>query len=294
MIVGAGLAGLIAAHAFPNYEIVEAAEGPKANHRAVLRFRGTAVSSLTGIEFRPVTVRKGIWEDGGWVSPNITSANAYSRKVIDRLVDRSIWNLESVTRYIAPENFYERLLEHSQSRITWGEEYDYSLHSETPVISTAPMPVVMDSLRKEKEGFSSAGITVKRFRIPKCDVFQTVYFPDDDHSMYRASITGNLLICEFIGEAWGDWEIDVAESFGISDLEKLEDARQNYGKIAPINEEYRRYVVAELTDKKNIYSLGRFATWRNILLDDVANDITVIKRLITNNTKYERRMLWQK
>ena len=36
----------------------------------------------------------------------------------------------------------------------------------------------------------------------------------------------------------------------------------------------------KMTVDHGVYSLGRFATWRNILLDDVVKDIDVIKSMM--------------
>jgi branched-subunit amino acid ABC-type transport system permease component len=65
--------------------------------------------------------------------------------------------------------------------------------------------------------------------------------------------------------------------------------KQSYGKIAPIDEQFRRFVVEHLSQKHSIYSLGRFATWRNILLDDVLKDLQVIKKLM-NADLYSRKI----
>jgi hypothetical protein len=121
-IAGAGLAGLLAAHAWPQAEVFEPQSEPRANHKALLRFRSQAVAHLVGIEFREVVVRKGIWE-GHYVAPSIESANHYSAKILGGRIegDRSIWNLEPVTRYIAPETLYEQLVESVGARIHWGE-----------------------------------------------------------------------------------------------------------------------------------------------------------------------------
>jgi hypothetical protein len=292
MIVGAGLAGLITAHAIPGHDIIEASPEPRQVHKAVLRFRSTAVSDLIGIPFRPVTVRKGIW-DNGWHQPNITAANRYSQKVLGGgIQDRSIWNLDSETRWIAPDNLYERLLDFLWNRIQWGKQANFMGPGET-VINTAPLPVVLDFLGiKSGLEFKRAAITVRRYHIPDCDVFQTVYYPSPEHSMYRASITGSLLICEFAGEPRGDWAAAVLESFGIPGaiLEELEEVTQDYGKISPVDDNLRRALLGKLTQKYDIFSVGRFATWRNILLDDVVHDIAVVKSLM-NATEYERQ-LW--
>jgi hypothetical protein len=44
-----------------------------------------------------------------------------------------------------------------------------------------------------------------------------------------------------------------------------------------------------LTHEHNVFSLGRFATWRNILLDDVVDDIVQVKRLLKSSSAYDLR-----
>jgi hypothetical protein len=65
--------------------------------------------------------------------------------------------------------------------------------------------------------------------------------------------------------------------------------QQKYGKIAPIDERFRRSSIVQLTTQHKIFSVGRFATWRNILLDDVVNDLAVVKRLI-HSSAYEQHL----
>lgn len=290
-IVGAGLAGLIAAHAFPRAELIEAQPEPNAVHKALLRFRSAAVGDLCGIEFRPVTVRKGIWSEGRWQQPNIRVANLYSRKVTNKFLDRSIWSLEAATRWIAPETLYEQLLEAVSRRVTWGTEADFNTGKE-PLISTAPMFVALRALGIPwDEEFGRAEITVRRYHVDNADIFQTAYFPDPHHTLYRASVTSNLLICEFIGAPTGGWaeQVERAFSFDKTQLSALPETHQKFGKISPINESARKALIGKLTENHNVFSLGRFATWRNILLDDVVHDIAVIKRLL-KATAYERRL----
>lgn len=290
MIVGAGLAGLIAAHALPRHSIVEAQDEPTATHKALLRFRSAAVGELTGIEFKPVSVHKGIWFEGGFQQPTIRAANFYSRKVLGQMLDRSIWKLEPSTRYVAPEDFYERLIDSVGHRISWGTKADYKAGGE-PIISTAPMPIVLREVGIDLgETFHRAAIAVERFHVPRASIYQTVYFPTMEHSMYRASMTGDLLICEFAGEPRGPWMTELYDAFALPDnVDQIESVTQNYGKIAPIDNGKRKAVIAQLTADHNVFSLGRFATWRNILLDDVVHDIAVVKRLL-NATHYERRL----
>lgn len=298
-IVGAGLSGLLAAYAWPNIPIFEAETGPRATHKALLRFRGDGVARLTGIDFRKVTVRKGIWSYGSFTAPDIGLANNYVLKTLGRLAgDRSIWDIDPVQRFIAPEYMYEQMLEAALNRIEFGVAYDFAIQNVSappPVISTAPMPRVIQSLigpKTLKEEFHKAPIFVARFRIPKADVFQTIYFPDAAIPVYRASITGDLLIIESTealeleGEA-ADAVSDAFSTPSLDALEPLDSTQQEFGKIIPLHGDARKHLLFRLTNEHNIYSLGRFACWRNILLDDVVDDIAVIKRLLLTASPYD-------
>ena len=295
-IIGAGLAGLIAAHAWPQAPLVEASPQPRAAHRALLRFRSDAVSRLTGIEFRKVMVRKGIWAEGRFQEPNIRWANLYAQKVLGHGQlngERSIWKTEPVERFVAPDTLYEQLLESVGERIVWDAQADFG--SKHLLVSTAPMPVALAALKIENKAlqFPRSAIKVYRFRVPGADVFQTVYFPERHLQVYRASITGDMLIVEATANA--DYDVASEEAvnnaFGLhwEQAEMIEQVEQKYGKIAPIGEAVRKQLLFKLTHEHNIYSLGRFATWRNILLDDVVDDIAVIKRLLKANNAYDVR-----
>lgn len=293
-IVGAGLAGLIAAHAWPRAQILEAAPEPVSAHKALLRFRSDAVARLVGIDFRKVRVNKGIWLEGEFISPNIRAANLYAQKVLGAghmRGERSIWNIAPVDRFIAPEALHEQLLEATADRVTWNHAANFAdLNKAT--VSTAPLPIVLRDLSIPcDEEFHRASITVKRWRVKGADVFQTVYFPDQSTSLYRASITGDLLIAEFAGNSPHGYTRMIERAFGIDldDVEPLEDVRQQYGKIEAIDDATRKQLLFRLTHEHGIYSLGRFATWRNILLDEVVDDISAIKRLARTGGNYELR-----
>jgi len=307
IIIGAGLAGLLAAHAWPTARIYESAPAPRQQHKAVLRFRTDVVSRLTGIEFRKVTVRKGIFFADAFVAPSIRLHNLYSRKVLGgALRDRSIWSVDPAERFIAPEDFYDQLVEAANHRIRWdtglaalnGGILSDDVIGKQPVISTIPLPVMLahlccEGFEADSSDYQKQAIRVSRWRIPDCDLYQTVYFPELSTPIYRASITGDLLIVEEVHAKWNpetaplDW---VCRAFGLSrhtEFQPLGETVQQYGKIDSLDPTVRKRLLYRLTSQHRVYSLGRFATWRNILLDDVINDIAVIKRLLRADTAYD-------
>lgn len=290
-IYGAGIAGLLAGSMFQRATIFEAGPQSQSQHKAVLRFRSSAVGDAVGIDFRKVRVHKGLWLDGKSVAPSIQAANWYSKKVVGRLADRSIWNLDAVDRYIAPDDFVAQLADRCGDRVVWCHELtaEEVFSGSEPAISTLPMSLMHKWLcaqdgTKQEVAFTYAPITVRRWRVPGADVFQTIYFPSLHTNLYRASITGDLLIAEYAGNA-DDCE-ELFEAFGLSESEcvPMEKVSQRYGKIAKVEEAWRKQFIFDLTHKHKIYSLGRFGTWRNILLDDVLHDIAVLKKLVGAST----------
>jgi hypothetical protein len=84
----------------------------------------------------------------------------------------------------------------------------------------------------------------------------------------------------------------LSREFGIYDVEfeELHVKEQQYGKLLPIDNNLRKQFILYLTDQYRIYSLGRFATWRQILLDDIVSDLNVLEQLITERDEYQRRL----
>lgn len=302
IIIGAGLAGLITACRIKNVPIYEA--GPEGQqHKALLRFRDRSVSDLTGIAFSEVSVHKEIYSGG---QPHhrctIAMANSYAKKVSNALHGRSIWNLDTVKRYVAPEDFYSRLVEMHSGRIQFNTRIEsidpLQKNKHQQIISTMPLPLMMELCCMDplKFPFEKSAIKVERFKLPKgTKLYQTIYFPDSDLRTFRASITGDLLIVESMRgnpNDMFDWSVGepseigvVGKAFGLdwSDVTPLDEVEQKYGKIVEIPREQREAILYELTRDFGVFSIGRFATWRNILLDDVVHDIGLVERLMASS-----------
>lgn len=281
VIGGAGLSGMIAAQVFPDIPIIEQRTEPQA-HAGVLRFRSGIVSDLTGIPFRKVQVRKAIYQDDGLFDTcDARMANLYSYKVAGAITPRSIWDLSPCYRYVAPPGFYALLCERNAHRIRWGANV---FNMQGPIISTVPLPHALHRFVPESDRsvFLSASIWTATYSIPNCDVHQTIYFPDDDTCVYRASITGDELIIEASNPIVINDVMHVLHAFGINwaGTVFVSESTRNYGKIVPIDNALRREFIRELTEAHGVYSLGRFATWKNILLDDVVTNARKVQSMI--------------
>ena len=148
-------------------------------------------------------------------------------------------------RYIAPEDFIKQLIERCYDRIVWGHKVDRKemcKDSGETIISTLPMSLVWQWLNSSAPNdlpacpvdFSYKPIHIRRFRIPGADVFQTIYFPMPETNLYRASITGDILIAEYIEDGDG---YDFFPAFGLNshDCEEQATANKQFGKIKTIN-----------------------------------------------------------
>ena len=298
-IYGAGMAGLLAASVLRRLkpEVHEAQPSLPNNHSALLRFRTDVCSKATGIPFKRVEVQKAIFHDGEIkATGNIALNNMYSQKVSGKISDRSIINLKAGERFIAPGNFITQMA--ATADIKFGsvltkEELLARTSLSAPVISTIPAPVMMAMANwKEKVDFQWRSVWAVTARVEDCNIYQTVYYPSPDLNYYRASLTGDLLTLEYSkAPLWLEKDCaDVMAGLGVScTLKDLQVKEQKYGKLTPLADPAScRKFVLYLTDRFRVYSLGRFATWRQLLLDDVVKDIGVIEKIIECRDDYQR------
>jgi hypothetical protein len=300
-ILGAGMSGLLASRSlYPNIAGIFEKQGSLPNnHHAVLRFRTDSVSKATGIPFKKVKVIKAIW---GGKNP-IWDATQYSFKVTGKIQPRSILDTQMVERYIAPPDFVERLAEGANIIFNCGVDQPMLEALPRPIVSTLPMHLLANMVGGDP-GFEPKymkGWTYKQTLEKGTDLYATMYYPGLDVSCYRASVTGNELMVEGMGEVPTDLQMDyilniVEESMGLQsvmDTDRGEVYSSLYQKISePTPEEAaaaRRHVLW-LTEKHGIYSLGRFALWRpKILMDDVLQDVQVIRQLAQSG-QYARKI----
>lgn len=306
VIVGAGLAGLLAANMLKgrhSVKVVERQDSLPNNHSAVLRFRTPLVSEVLGIPFRKVTVVKGVAQ---WKN-SVADALAYSFKNTGSYrSDRSVVNSSGVAeRWIAPPDLIARMAEGLD--VEYGTDFDYFPASlSAKVISTVPMPNVMRVLDYPKRrglGFGVRAGTNVLARIADCDAYVSLAVPDPELPFSRVSITGDQLIAECPISVKGNegWATNVAveacDLLGVptSSLGEIEWRSQQYAKILPVDEtERRRFLHWCSAERGYCWNLGRFATWRpGLLMDDLVNDVRVITKLMeSGSSAYDAERLY--
>ena len=315
-IFGAGLAGLITAHVLRSHapRIVERQPNLPNNHAALLRFRSETVSGATGIDFTRVKVYKAIKHGHRLhTEASIAMANSYSRKVIGWAHPRSIMDLRPVDRWIAPPNFVQLLADGLPQSISYGSTgLNRSVLLDrtrtTPIISTIPMPKLMTMANwSDPPAFQSRPVTTIICQLHGVvDLHQTIYYPNPSELPYRASITDSRLIIELITvdvtsvrdtiHSLAETVIkSVLEDFGLTGISHTHTIKHmEFGKLmpffAPGMDKNRRDFIMAMTDIHRCYSIGRFATWRQILLDDIVVDAKRIKSMIEGRDAYRNRL----
>jgi hypothetical protein len=172
-------------------------------------------------------------------------------------------------------------------------EHNYEFGKHTPVISTVPMPTLMQTLNYHKipKFTFTAGINMHA-KIKNCDAYASLLVPDPANVISRISITGNDLIVECVGSS-NEIKLltNTADMLGIpaNMFENVSFHKQRYAKIAPIDDQERKQFMFWATDRHGIFSLGRFATWRpKLLMDDLVQDVRKIARWITDRYEMAR------
>lgn len=327
VIVGAGLAGKIAAGAFSNHDIIiiDKLTPITPNHRAILRIRDPEVCRYLGISPRKIKVQKQILDvdfDGdkyravvrATTDPDILLNNQYSIKLYDHIQYRSIGSLGELDRWIIPApNTVEAACgvrwKTSLVKVYPGtiflrdEEYgEYKLHYDF-LISTIPMYELLacldetgENLKHAIQGFNGTARPIFVTHIPisiLSHVHQTYYIPNPALATYRATLQEQTLILESIGYSPSFSERDfIATQFSLPrskvSFEEAKEYRQPIGKMLGIEESVRKMLIMALTQTYNIYSFGRFAVWRPLRTDHLISDIEHIKRMIALDEEVRR------
>lgn len=308
-IIGAGISGLIAEGALSNMSseiIVFDRSIPKlpilgqpAGHKAVMRLRDDRIKQYVNCKLKRISVYKAVYHDGElYDKPNMILNNLYSLKLYGRLGDRSLGTLGKVDRYLLTDisglladnhKLTSRLVTANRDKTLVFNDQTYSYDV---CISTIPMPSLLDLLcLNYNVKFSHTQINITRATLNiESDVHQTIYFTNDLKQFpYRVTIEGRYVIAESLDRCTESLLDQAMQAFGLNrrSLKDIAHYTQNMGKMMPIDDNTRRKIMMDLTNEYNVYSFGRFATWRPLRIDQTLDDIEKIKMFIkVSNYKY--------
>lgn len=298
IILGAGLSGCMAYSFFKNNAdilILDKKQNFNPIHDAILHFDNPEIGYLIGIKLKKIIIKKGIcYKDEIYNISNIKFSNMYSMKVLGGgLSNRSIWNLENKERWISVSDFESKIpvkLGCKVEKINNNEIFfDGTSERFDFLISTIPIIYLLNLIDLDSDlSFKFNPIWVYKAELPVfSDVYQTIYFPDIFNPVYRSSVDGNYFIIESLSEIDDNIIKNVLLNFGFDFSIKFECNKQSFGKIIPVDDIKRKSLLFQITKKYNIYSLGRFAIWKNIKLSDVYNDLIKIKDMIFIPEEYK-------
>jgi len=297
-VIGAGIAGLIAEGAmlktFGN-DIAVFDDKPKKGlsdgHKAVMRLRDRSIKEYVNCDLKKIKAQKAILHKGVlYDRPNLLLNNLYSLKAYGSLGNRSLSSLGDVDRYLISNirandiNYIKEkvyiILKDKKLVLESESKYDYDI-----CISTVPMPALLKMCGlKYHVKFDYRPIFVTRAKLNiRSNIHQTLYFTDSRSTIpYRMTIQDEDVIAESMFGATDMY--NSIEQFGLNRNHIIDGTiditKQDFGKIEPIDDNLRRRILMDLTDEFGIYSLGRFATWRSLRIDQVVEDVKKIIMLI--------------
>ena len=329
LVLGAGLAGTMMARLLSDHHpdktliVVDKRPSPDTkNHWALLRFRDLETARALGVGVEEMEIEKAIyWRGKLHYEADLAMNNTYSLKTYGQIGNRSLKHLGIAKRYLPlttpkPKScLWGKQLTHIEPGEVFLAEDDLVIRIKYSVcISTIPMDALLQATRignsdvpfflSPNELMSeSIGIFRKQLKGVRCDVNQTIYFPETRFRVYRATLEKGLFIIEY-SESDPD-EImeelkEVIGCFGIpfdrslfDEIKPTDFHTQQNGKTLAIDDGTRRAIIYSLTDAYSLYSVGRFATWRSIRADQLVKDVYKVERMIRqglDRTRYDRRL----
>lgn len=304
-IIGAGLTGLVAAKILEDRQplIIERNAAIYDPNRR-MRFRTPVLAQFARQPLESVLIEKGYEK---WLNP-VADGMSYSRKcygisinTADLLVSTGMHQ-----RYVSAPDLVTALA--TSAKIEFNTEYDFkSKQKEELVISTLPMPVLMEKLDYESSLDFRTYRTVRvRAKVKNFDAYLSLLLPSPRTIASRVILMGNELEIEIprpeLDEAgvnawfasWGDADwMNCArramESIGDNQPEFIEPPVaeiDSHPKFLAVSHDERMKFMTWARNEHNIASVGKFAQWwPAVTMEDVVIQLNTIREQIANGAR---------
>lgn len=314
LVIGAGAGGLGAGcwlkHEGFSFLIVDPSKALPLNLHNGVHYLHSIPELPFKNTIKKITLTEAILSHGKFFhEPNLQYALDYSEKVRDVQHPSSIMNvgkndcaympdgnlnrlLIDMRNYIGVDNFRfgqwitkidttNKIVEISE--VCGKKEYHYE-----HIISTVPIESMFNLIGYKDSGidFLQNAIYVTNYQISNIvpNWMISLYIPDKEYSIYRASILNGICSVESIKEL-SEHEIKkiiptILSMFEINTNSGIDSYEWKNGKIMSISIDQRQKVVNYLQDLQ-IYQIGRFGLWnRKLLIDSTINQAQSVVRFL--------------
>lgn len=301
LILGGGISGQLMAqrlsfdHPTLTFTIVDRGENtihPFHLHRPI-----PEISSLANLKSAVLHVN--IW-DGKELKtePSLMDINQYSIKIVGHIQINNLYSHGSIEIYpVVKKDLYfydcfkDEIIEVDiNGKIVYSKtaycQYRY-------LINTISLPIFLQLAKvKHDINFTNYPIYVCKELIGKTNMYQMIYNTDKKSNITRVTLLDNEL---YIEAKRGDYKTNdldfLSMIYGINNVSALN--KISPGKIKPISNEQRKSFFYWLTQKYDIFCLGRYGAWTAKVANDVWDDSKQISNWIFEKeqiNKFERRI----
>lgn len=290
LILGGGVSGCLAAERlmqdFPDAHIQIIDKGDVTIHPFHLHRLIPEISSLANL--KPAMLHVNIWDGKEFKSqPSLMDINRYSMKIVGHVQINNLYSHGSIQIYPVEKDTlmhpYKKMRDEitsidikNNTVISRNEYYNYKY-----LINTIPLPNFLGLCKINHDiEFINYPIYTSRTLIHKTNMYQMIYNTDRKSHLTRITLLDDELYIEANDEFKAEEIHFLNDFFGLSDILITPLHRIYPGKIKPIPNEQRKALFYWLTQRYDIFCLGRYGAWTGKVANDVWDDTKQISNWI--------------
>lgn len=290
LILGGGISGCLAAERlmqdFPDAHIQIIDKGDATIHPFHLHRLIPEINSLANL--KPAMLHVNVWDGKEFkTQPSLMDINQYSMKIVGHIQVNNLYSHGSIQIYPVEKDRlmhpYKKMRDEiinidikNNTVISKDEYYIYKY-----LISTIPLPNFL-ALCKIKHGieFVNYPIHITKISMHETNMHQMIYNTDKNSNITRVTLLNDNLFIESKIRGYSPEDHQFIENtFNVV----ISNEQRNLiypGKIKPIPNEQRKALFYWLTQRHDIFCLGRYGAWTGKVANDVWDDTKQISNWI--------------